>query len=278
MKDAERKARIRAMLQAEGLGGAQKAPADKAWGEFRQRLRDELQSEKPPRLAIRSNRPGFFRLWQLVPAFALLLLGMLFYFRNGNVAKNDAPVVAEKKNLPAKTIRTMKKGDVFVAEKRRIRFSGGDAKLSEEQGRYVLEATELRADFRLKQKTDLKIEHPLIRVTVTGTEFSVDATAAGGSLNLTEGSLRIDLKTDAAAPVLLTAPARFEFGGKFHRVKKTGLQKDRILYRYEMKSGEVFFAHQIGRPGETHKLELLGGKTEVIRTEDILRFAPVAEP
>lgn len=278
MKNAERKARIRAMLHAEGLASGETKSSEKGWSDFRKQIREELHAEKLPQLVIRRDYHSLFRRWQLVPVFALLLLGILFYFRNAGITKNAAPAIAENQNPAKKTIRNMKKGDVFAAEKRRIRFSGGEAKLTEDEGRYLVETSELKADFRLKQKTDLKIEHPLIRVTVTGTEFSVDAKATGGSLNLREGSLRIDLKTETQQSVVLTAPARFEFSGKAHRVKKTETLKDKTLYRYELKSGEVFFAHLLARSDATHTIELLGGKTEVVPVAEILRFAPVAEP
>jgi hypothetical protein len=275
MKNAERKARIRELLKAEGLDTDREIRSIKAWDDFKKQVKQEFLSAKSPRLEIYRERQSFFRLWQLAPAFALVLLGMFLFFRQSATVKQENPAIVESK-IP---VKSFKQGDVFVSGKREIRFFSGSAMLTQTEDRIRIQTSELKANFKLRQKVDMQIEHPLVTVTITGTEFTLDTSAKRGSINLTEGRLRVDLKSSLAAkPVFLVAPIRFEFSETFHQIKKADRKEDRPLYRYELQNGEVLFAHRISSDARTHKVEILGGKVQQIATEDILRFGPVEKP
>ncbi len=273
MSSAERKRRIREMLAAEGLVRGKAPQASKPWDDFKKQIRGEFSAAKPPRLQIQKPaRTSGFWAWRLTPVFALLIFAVVLYLRQSDPVKQpDVPVV--------KAERSFRQGDVYKTEKREIRFLSGAATLKEEGGKIRILTSKLKADFRLRQKVDMQIEHPLVTVTITGTEFTFDTSAKRGSINLTEGRLRIDMKSSPGAePVLLVAPARFEFSETSHQIKKAQAKAERLLYRYELQNGEVFFAHPISRDARIHKVEILGGKVAQIATEDIVRFAPVEAP
>jgi hypothetical protein len=274
MSTAKRKQRIREMLAAEGLVSGKAARASRPWEDFKKQVRGEFSTATPPRLEIQKPaRAAGFWLWRLAPAFALLVFGVGLYLRQNPPAEQINPPVVKA------TERAFKRGDVYKSEKREIRFLGGNATLQEEGGKIRIAANTLKADFRLRQKVDMQIEHPLVTVTITGTEFTLDTSRKRGSINLTEGRLRIAVKSSPGAePVLLVAPTRFEFNETSHQIKKAKPKVDRLLYRYELHNGEVFFAHQVSLDTRVHKVEILGGKVTQIAVEDILRLAPVELP
>ena len=276
MKSPKQKARIREMLRADA--GEKNA----SWAAFKQQVAREFEAEKAPPLEIaggsrRTGRPRFAFAW-LAPAFAVFLFGIGFILLRHIHIAHEKPVVARVDNPAKATPRTMRRGDVYKAEKREIRFLRGNATLTENNDAITVAATNLKADFRLRQKVNMRIEHPLVAVTITGTEFTIDTVAKGGKINLTEGRLRIDLKSEGGEPVLLVAPIRFEFSGKSHSLKKAEPKTDKLLYRYELQNGEVFFGHPVRSDESSHTIEVLGGKVETIAASDLLRFAPVEKP
>lgn len=271
MKTPEQKARIREMLRAEA---GEKNPV---WDAFRRQLGNEAQAASVPPLEIKhAPRSGFATRW-LAPVAALLVLGIGLLVWRLAFSGSVNPPVAKKETVQQVIARQLGKGDVFVSGKREIRFFGGNATLSENQGRIEITASELKAAFRLRQKTDMKIEHPLVSVTITGTEFIFNAARGRGAIELTEGSLAVTLKREAKR-VVLKAPARLEFSETGHQLKEEKPAPGKILYRYDLANGESFFAHPMRRGPTSHTVEVLGGKTEEILLEDIVRFEPVEKP
>lgn len=271
MKTPEQKARIREMLRAEA---GEKNPV---WDAFRRQLGNEAQAASIPPLEIKhAQRSRLAPRW-LASVAAVLVLGIGLLVWRLAFSGGVNPPIAKINTLPPVTVRQLGKGDVFVSGKREIRFFGGNATLSENHGRIEIAASELKAAFRLRQKTDMKIEHPLVSVAITGTEFIFDASRGRGVIELTEGSLAVTLKREAKR-VLLKAPARLEFSETGHKLKEENSVPGKILYRYDLTNGESFFAHPVRRGASSHTVEVLGGKTEEIRLEDIVRFEPVEKP
>lgn len=280
MKDPQRKTRIREMLNAEGLAGQRAAEKNPRWTAFKNLLGAEIAAKNIPELEITDLPKAVTntRRW-LVPAAALVLAGTIFYAWYLNGVPREIPA-STKAIAPIKIAsRPYKTGDVFRSGKREIRFLGGNATLSESDEKIRIETTALRADFRLGEKVDMQIRHPLIVVTVTGTSFVFDAKATGGSINLDHGSLAVDLlhPTRATKTITLKAPAELVFSKETHTVTALPLKKwhaEKPLFRYEMRNGETFYAHQLSIDALSHKVELLGGKTQVVAVADIMQVAP----
>lgn len=271
MKTPEQKERIREMMRADA---GEKNPV---WDAFRRQLGNEAQAVSVPPLEIRhAPRSRLTTRW-LAPVAAVLVLGVGLLVWRLAFSGSVNPPVAQNETVQPVPARQLGKGDVFISEKREILFFGGNATLRENQGRIEIAASELKAAFRLRQKTDMKIEHPLVSVAITGTEFIFDAARGHGVIELTEGSLAVTLKREAKS-VTLRAPARLEFSETGHKLKAEKPSPGKILYRYDLANGESFFAHPVRHGKASHTVEVLGGKTEEIPLEDIVRFEPVEKP
>lgn len=275
MKSKSQKANIREMLRAESLGDT-KLP----WGDFKRKLSDEFLAAEVPTLNIAPPpRARKYYRW-LVPAFAMsLVIGGLFIWRldsemsgNTRIAGTVFPRGAQK--------REFKKGDIFKSERREIRFLEGGAEITRDGEKIRIETTALTADFRLKQKVDMQIRHPLVTVIITGTEFIFAATPKGGTIRLSEGSLVIEHHGASEKKILLGAPAEFAFTASRHSVAplKAGVSQEKILYRYDLVNGETFFAYQVKVGAENHRVHLLGGSEQTIPVENILHVVAAENP
>lgn len=272
MKSSGKKARIREMLAAE----SGKTPHTD-WARFKQQIRREVVSNEIPQLEIADQKTTSIMKW--LPAIAAVIVAgvVLFSLREPAHEKTNNELLTQKSEAVVAP-RTMQRGDVYRSGRREIHFLSGAAQFKAHDNRLFIEATNLKADFKLNQKTDLTIQHPLITVTVTGTQFVFDATASGGRIRLTQGSLRINLKNPTMPnPVLLTAPVLFEFADKTHHTKPIAQKKtalDKPLYRYELTNGEVLYAEQLATNEQIHRVQLLGGKEQVIAVGDIASVGP----
>lgn len=275
MKNTERKARIREMLKAEGLLTQGKTAPNADWTRFRREL--NLSGDGlPPQLEILPPRKSSLTRW-LLPVAALAVAGIVFFAWRSQQGKPVAPVVAKENIAPNTAARKLAKGEVYRAGKREIRLIAGSATLTEVAGKMRIAATSLTADFKLGERVDMQIEHPLVRVTITGTEFLFSATEKGGSINLRHGSLAIDLKQANAGPIKMKAPAKLVFTAKSHELispERTPRTDGKALMRYELLNGETFFAYQLKVDPQEHKVQLLGGKAQTVAVREIASVSP----
>lgn len=271
MKNTERNARIREMLKAEGLLTPDKGAPNAEWTRFKRELNSSADGI-PPQLEILPPRKSPVTRW-LLPVAALAVVGMVFFLWQMQQGQPATPQVVKKDNAPDTAARTLGKGEVYRSGKREIRLIAGSANLKETAGKVRIAATNLTADFRLGERVDMQIEHPLIAVTITGTEFLFSATGKGGSIDLRHGSLAIEFKgKDSAERLQLKAPAKLLFTAKSHQIKNTDLLQradGKPLYRYELVNGETFFAYQLQAGALEHKVQLLGGGTQTLTVRDI---------
>lgn len=277
MKDAERKARIRAMLAAEDLATGHDRNIAAAWQKFKTQAVAEAEPVEIPPLRI-VRRKFWHEKPQIFAAAALLFVVGAVYLFNAGFRNNQTPPVAGSAATAVASRQHLARGAVFRQERRQITVLSGAADLAQAaDGRFEIQTTALQARFRLNQPTDLVIRHPLLTVTVTGTEFIFAADANTGSVRLTEGKLRIRYR-GASTDTLLVAPAMYRFtetAGWQQTQNETA--NDRKLLRYDLVSGETFFAWQISAGTKTHEVQLLGGKKRTIPVEEIFR-AEIAEP
>jgi hypothetical protein len=282
MKSKKQKENIREMLRAESLGNAKSS-----WGDFKRKLSDEFLTTKIPRLELtptfakgRGQGVGFR--W-LVPAFALFLIAggfMIWHLQQKSLT--GSPIVSSV-HPGQVTKRAFRKGDVFKLERREIRFLQGNAELTQDGEKIILETASLTADFRLGQKVDMQIRHPLVSVAITGTQFIFTATAKRGNIRLNEGSLAIEYNGPTAKPekITLKAPAAFTFSERKYEIsvlKAAPVPGDKLLYRYDLVNGETFFAHQIRIDAKYHRVGVLGGSEQIIPVENILRVVAAENP
>lgn len=280
MKSKTQKDNIREMLEAERFGNA-----DTAWGDFKRKLGDEFLAVKTPKLQMTPapRAPGVLFRW-LAPAFALFVIAAGFTIWHVR-QKGAGEAVVVKSVQPGKhsKAQAFHKGDVFKSGRREIRFLQGNAELTQSGGQIIIEATSLVADFRLREKVDMQIRHPLVSVAITGTQFIFDAAAKGGTIRLSEGSLAIEYHAPAAKSerITLKAPAQFSFSEKKFQVaglNVPGPAADKVLYRYDLASGETFFAHQLTTNSKYHRVDVLGGKEQIIPVETIVRVEATENP
>ncbi len=275
MTNTERKARIREMLKAEGLLTQGKSAPNDDWIRFKRGLNPKADI-MPPQLEILPPRKKQMARW-LLPIAALAMAGVVFFLWQIQQRQPAIPQVVQKYAMPNTAARMLGKGEVYRAGKREIRLLAGQANLTEAAGKVRIAATTLTADFRLNERVDMQIEHPLITVTITGTEFMFSATALGGSIDLRHGSLEIDLKHAGGGRIQLKAPARLMFNAKSHAVKtaeKSARTDGKSLYRYELMNGETFFAYQLQVGAVEHRVQLLGGNAQTIPVRDIASVSP----
>lgn len=270
MKSRAQKENIREMLRAESPGDTQSP-----WGDFKRKLSDEFLSTKIPPLEI--TTPPRNKVRWLVPAFTVFLIAVGIFFWRTQSGTEANTMLARSGSQGA--VREFKKGDVFTSERREIRFLKGSAAMTQEAERIRIDTTALTADFRLQQKVDMQIRHPLITVTITGTRFIFDATAKAGIIRLSEGSLAIQFHGAAGKPdnISLKAPAEFTFSDRKYRssdVRPILPSGDKLLYRYDLVNGESFFAHQLKIDSKIHRVHLLGGSEQIIPVENIVRVVP----
>lgn len=265
MSKTDRKERIRAMLDAE-----KGRLDDQNWNAFRHEMRKGIEMGEIPELHIAQRRPW---LSYLAPIAAACVIAIgLFYWHLGQSRTTQPTFTEEVKKTSANL--ALRPGEAYRKGKREIRLLAGQATLSELNQRFHITGRELRADFLLREKTDLVIEHPLVTVQVTGTQFLFDARATRGRIDLREGRLRVKYhgRQGKEKEVLLVAPAKFIFSERGYTEsdeKKTGLEQDKPLFRYELVSGEVFYAEQLSLSPTEHRVQLLGGKEQTIRVADI---------
>lgn len=271
MKNAERKTRIREMLNAEGLLPQGKPKPNASWNRFRKEFHTNADTGIPGLEILPPRKKKLVR-W-LMPVAALLIAGIVFFLWQLRQGQPATPQVAQNDSAPRNAATTYHKGDVYRSGKKEILLIAGNAQLTEDAGKVRIAATTLTADFRLRERVDMQIQHPLITVTITGTEFLFSATGKGGSIDLRHGSLAIDFKgKDSSERVQLKAPAKLLFTAKSHQVKKYDSSQpagDKPLFRYELLNGETFFAYQLQAGPLEHKVQLLGGGTQTLAVRDI---------
>lgn len=275
MKNTERKARIREMLKAEGLIAPDKVAPNADWNRFKRELNSNID-QIPPQLEILPPRKKNVARW-FIPIAALAIVGVVFFL--WQIQQQPlTPQAVQKETASNTALRTLGKGEVYRSGKREIRLIAGSANLKETAGKVRIAATSLTADFRLGERVDMQIEHPLITVTITGTEFLFSATGKGGSIDLRHGSLAIEFKGKGKPErVLMKAPAKLLFTAKSHHVKKSDMPQradGKLLYRYELLNGETFFAYQLQAGTHEHKVQLLGGRAQTVAVRDIASVLP----
>ena len=271
MINSERKARIREMLKAEGLLPQDKTKPNASWNRFKKEFYTNADTGIP-RLEILPPREKKLVRW-LLPVAALALAGIVFFLWQMQQGQPAIPQIVQNDTAPSTAARTYRKGDVYRSGKKEILLIGGNAQLTEDAGKVRIAATTLTADFRLREGVDMQIEHPLVTVTITGTEFLFSATGKGGSIDLRHGSLAIEFKgKDRPERVQLKAPAKLLFTATSHEVRKSDSSQrtdDKPLFRYELLNGETFFAYQLQTGPLEHRVQLLGGGTQVLAVRDI---------
>ena len=268
MKNAERKDRIREMLNAEGLLTQGKAKPNASWNRFKKEFYTNADTGIP-RLEILPLREKKLVRW-LLPVAALAIAGVVFFLWQMRQEQPASPQVGQNDTAPRTAASIYRKGDVYRSGKKEILLIAGNAQLTEDAGKVRIAATTLTADFRLRERVDMQIEHPLVTVTITGTEFLFSATGKGGSIDLKHGSLAIELK--GKDRVQLKAPAKLLFTATSHEVRKSDSSQrtdDKPLFRYELLNGETFFAYQLQTGPLEHRVQLLGGGTQVLAVRDI---------
>ena len=269
MKNTERRALIREMLNAEGLltQGSQKPSA--SWNRFKREFGTDANIHTP-QIEILPPKQSALR-W-LAPIAAVVIAGVVFFLWRLQTGQQVNPVVVQNDALPKTAATTLRKGEVYRSGKKQIRLIAGNATLAETDGKVRIAATTLTADFTLRERFDMQIEHPLLTVTITGTEFLFAVTPRGGSIDLRHGSLAIDLKEPRAERVQLRAPAKLVFTAASHQLfvpEKSESNTGKQLYRYELLNGETFFAYQLQVGALEHKVQLLGGKTQTVIVREI---------
>lgn len=273
MKTPEQKARIREMLRADA------GEENPQWRKFTAFLKTQLaENETPPKLCYRNQQLSAWRF--ALPALAALLVVAVFIFTHYFTGRNGiTPPPSEKLagSNSTGTKKLLRKGELYATQGREIRLLRGEVVLQEKDNRIAIAAEELKATFRLRKKTDLKIEHPLIHVTVTGTVFTLAADRQQGALELIEGSLLVALR-HPHKELALKAPARLAFNHKGYTLHAVKPSKDKILYRYDLANGESFFAYPVREEGGRHVVELLGGGRVRVNAGDLKAFGPVETP
>ena len=270
MKNSGRKARIREMLNAEGLLTQDKTTPNASWNRFKREFQTDATTHTPQLEILPPREKSLAR--YLLPVAALVVAGVVFFLWRWQTQQATLPTVAQAEVVPKTAARTFSKGDVYRSGKREILLMAGDAQLTETAGKVRIAATTLTADFRLRERVDMQIEHPLITVTITGTEFLFAVTPKGGSIDLRHGSLAIDLKQEHSGRIRLRAPAKLVFTVKSHEVispDKSGRSDSKPLYRYELLNGETFFAYQVQVSPPEHRVQLLGGGAQTVAVRDI---------
>lgn len=271
MKNAERKTRIREMLSAEGLLPQAKTKPNASWNRFKKEFHTSADTAIP-RLEILPPREKKLVRW-LLPVAALAIAGVVFFLWQMRQEQPAMSQVVQNDTAPRTAGSTYRKGDVYRSGQKEILLIAGNAQLTEDAGKVRIAATTLTADFRLRERVDMQIEHPLVTVTITGTEFLFSATGKGGSIDLRHGSLAIEFKgKDSSERVQLKAPAKLLFTAKSHQVKKSDSYQptdDKRLFRYELLNGETFFAYQLQAGAVEHRVQLLGGGTQTLAVRDI---------
>ncbi len=271
MKNSERKARIREMLHAEGLLTRGEPAANADWGRFKREFNSGA-GDITPQLEILPPRKSRVVRW-LLPVAALAVAGIVFYTWRLQHAKPLDSQMVQNDTAPKTTAVALARGDIYRSGKREIRLIAGNARLTDISGKMRIDATTLTADFRLGERVDMQIEHPLITVTITGTEFLFVATGKGGTIDLRHGSLAIDFKGEHGAKTMqLKAPAKLLFTADSHQVKKSrgpAAPDGKPLFRYELTNGETFYAYQIQASALEHRVQLLGGGKQTLAVADI---------
>lgn len=263
------------MLKAEGLLTPNKMAPNADWTRFKRELNSSAEGI-PPQLEILPPRKSPVTRW-LLPVAALAIVGVVFFL--WQIQQQPlTPQVVQKDTARSTAARTLGKGEVYRAGKQEIRFIAGSANLTEVAGKVRIAATSLTADFKLGERVDMQIEHPLITVTITGTEFLFSANGKGGSIDLRQGALAIEFKgKDKTERLLMKAPAKLFFTAKSHQVKKSDMPQradGKPLYRYELVNGETFFAYQLQAGTHEHKVQLLGGSAQTVVVRDIASVSP----
>lgn len=276
MKNNERKARIREMLKAEGLLPQDKTKPNASWNRFKKEFYTNADTGIP-RLEILPLREKKLVRW-LLPVAALAIAGVVFFLWQMRQEQPASPQVGQNDTAPRTAASIYRKGDVYRSGKKEILLIAGNAQLTEDAGKVRIAATTLTADFRLRERVDMQIEHPLVTVTITGTEFLFSATGKGGTIDLRHGSLAIEFKgKDSTERLQLKAPAKLLFTAKSHEVKKSDSSQrtdDKPLFRYELLNGETFFAYQLQTGPLEHRVQLLGGSAQVLAVRDIASVSP----
>lgn len=268
-----RKERIRIMLEAEGLlPGLAETPRHAAWKKLRNRLGHEPAADSIPPLEIIEKSGPAFRYLPLA-AIATLAIGLAgfwllrpyLYEQTGN-----------RMQAVSGDYQTLIKGSVLRRNRRTISVLNGQALLSERpDGSFKVNIAEGKLRFRLKEKTDLVVEHRLLQIFVTGTEFDFDATKTTGTVTLTEGRLLVHYRGKYSADYQLVAPAVFKFdllGAKKQAAVPSAVP--RRLYRFDLADGETFFGWPVVTRQAMQSIDVLGGGRREIPITEIVRQEP----
>lgn len=258
------------MLAAEGLLPAQKSLPNENWQRFKAAFAPPLTPQPVVELKYRRAR----KLYRALPWAAAALLGLASAFW---WIQNKTPVSESSTIVRASSASTkFSRGEIYRHGKKEIRLMAGDAQISEASGTILVAAQTLKADFRLHEKTSMRIEHPLVSVAITGTEFIFDASPGHGTIVLRHGSLSVIFRNPQQGEdtLRMTAPAKLTFTQTRHTLDTKVVAtdtSDKPLFRYELSDGETFYAFQLATSRELHRVHLLGGKEQVVRVGDIVR-------
>lgn len=260
------------MLAAEGLLPAQKSLLNENWRRFKAAFAPPRTPQPVVELKYRRARKFYRALPWAAAALVLVGFSIAFWFIQSESRTAEKSTIARTNIAPKK----FSHGEIYRHGKKEIRFMAGDAQISETRGTIRVAAETLKADFRLHEKTDMRIEHPLVSVAITGTEFVFDASPARGTIVLRHGSLSITFRNPQQGEdtLRMTAPAKLDFTQTRHTLDRKVVAtdtSDKPLFRYELADGETFYAFQLATSRERHRVHLLGGKEQIVRVGDIVR-------
>lgn len=276
MKTPRQKSLIREMLRAEGLRKPTADAPDLAdWQRFKAEMRTQMQEQTVPELLLHAPRKTPVWVWRLAPVAAFLIMGLIFQFWYHFPQNKDGSRQADT-NVEVTAKKPMREGDVWKHGKNRIDFTSGHAQLTMTDAAEIeIETVILSANFSLPERVKLQIRHPLVLVTVTGTEFALQASENGGSIDLRKGSLRIR-HSSAHNETRLKAPGRFVFSETSYKVitREKSRAHQSARFHYQLMTGEMLYARQLHTDERIHRIELSDGSVRTLRVNEIAGIQP----